>query len=114
MQAKDNSAKIIEDALALEEAGAFAVVVECVPEEVAKEITEKLKIPTIGIGAGREVDGQILVLNDILGLNKAFKPKFVKAYEDFYSLGLKAVKSYIKDVKEHRFPEDQNVYHKKS
>jgi 3-methyl-2-oxobutanoate hydroxymethyltransferase len=114
VQAKDNSTKIIEDALALEAAGAFAVVIECVPEEAAKEITEKLKIPTIGIGAGREVDGQILVLNDILGLNKSFKPKFVKTYEDFYSLGLEAVKSYIKDVKEHRFPEDQNVYHKKS
>ncbi len=114
VQGQDNSRQIIEDALALEEAGAFAVVVECVPEEVAKEITEKLKIPTIGIGAGRYVDGQVLVLNDILGLNRAFKPKFVKMYEDLYSQALKAVTSYIEDVKELRFPEDDNVYHKKS
>ncbi|MBN1521065.1 MAG: 3-methyl-2-oxobutanoate hydroxymethyltransferase [Candidatus Aureabacteria bacterium] len=114
VQGKDNSQEVIQDALAIEEAGAFSVVVECVPEEVAKEMTEKLKIPTIGIGAGRYVDGQILVLNDILGLNKAFKPKFVKTYEDFYTQALKAVKSYIEDVKEQRFPQDDNVYHKKS
>ena len=114
VQGKDNSKNIIDDALALEEAGAFSVVVECVPEELAEEITEKLKIPTIGIGAGRYVDGQVLVVNDMLGLNKEFKPKFVKAYSDFYSRGVKAVKSYIQDVKEHRFPLDDNVYHKKS
>lgn len=114
VQGKDNSLEIVEDALALQEAGAFAIVVECVPEEVGKEISEKLKIPTIGIGAGRYVDGQILVLNDILGLNKAFKPKFVKAYEDFYTQALKAVQSYIDDVKELRFPQNKNVYHKES
>jgi 3-methyl-2-oxobutanoate hydroxymethyltransferase len=113
VQGQDNSREVVENALAIEDAGAFCIVVECVPEEVAKEITQKVKIPTIGIGAGRYVDGQVLVLNDILGLNKEFKPKFVKTYEDVYTQALKAVQSYVADVREQRFPENQNVYHKK-
>jgi 3-methyl-2-oxobutanoate hydroxymethyltransferase len=114
VQGRDNLASLIDDALAVEEAGAFSVVMECVPEESAREISARLKIPTIGIGAGRFVDGQILVLNDLLGFSKSFKPKFVKEYENLYTKSLDAVKAYIQDVKNQKFPQEQNVYHKES
>jgi len=102
--------KIIEDAKKLEDAGVFALVLECVPEELAKIVTESIEIPTIGIGAGRYCDGQILVLHDMLGMTKE-KPSFVKVYTNCYEIILKAVMTYIDDVKEGRFPSEKNVWH---
>lgn len=102
--------KLLEDAKAVEEAGAFAVVLECVPEEIAKEITETLSIPTIGIGAGRYCDGQVLVIHDLLGLLGDFRPKFVKRYVDLRPLISKAVKDYIEEVKTGAFPAEEHVF----
>ncbi|MCX7991495.1 MAG: 3-methyl-2-oxobutanoate hydroxymethyltransferase [Proteobacteria bacterium] len=102
--------KLIESARALESAGAFSVVLECVPEELSKEITEIIDIPTIGIGAGRFTDGQVLVINDILGLFEGFRPKFVKRYIDLAPVIEKAVKDYIDEVKEGKFPAEENIF----
>jgi len=102
--------KLIESAKALESAGAFSIVLECVPEDVAKEITEILTIPTIGIGAGRFTDGQVLVINDILGLFEGFRPKFVKRYVDLAVPIEKAVRDYIEEVKEGKFPAEENIF----
>lgn len=96
--------KLLEDAKAVEEAGAFSVVLEGIPAGVAKEITETLTIPTIGIGAGPYCDGQVLVLHDMLGLNPDFKPLFVKRYADLYGLIKGAVREYKKEVEEGLFP----------
>lgn len=102
--------KLLEDAKAVEEAGAFAIVLECVPEEIAKEITESLSIPTIGIGAGRYCDGQVLVIHDLLGLLGDFRPKFVKRYVDLRSIISNAVKEFIEDVKTGKFPSEEHVF----
>lgn len=102
--------KLIESAKALESAGAFSIVLECLPEDVAKEITEILTIPTIGIGAGRYTDGQVLVINDILGMFEGFRPKFVKRYVDLAPQIEKAVKDYIAEVKEGKFPAEENIF----
>src|SRR5437660_8784296 len=96
--------KLLEDALATEKAGAFAVVVECVPAEVAQKITAALKIPTIGIGAGVGCDGQILVSYDMLGLFDDLRPRFVKQYADLGSTILHAVEEYCREVREGTFP----------
>ncbi len=101
---------LIEDALALEDAGAFAVVLEAVPEPLAKLITERVKIPTIGIGAGRYCDGQVLVVNDLLGMYSDFTPKFAKKYADLKSTITDAVSGYISDVKTQQFPEKQHTF----
>jgi len=101
---------IIEDAKAVEEAGAFAVVVEGVPELLGKELSELLTIPTIGIGAGRYCDGQILVMHDLLGLNGSNVPKFVKKYLEGFELCQKAVASYADEVRSGQFPGPENVY----
>ncbi|MEL4106538.1 3-methyl-2-oxobutanoate hydroxymethyltransferase [Oscillospiraceae bacterium WX1] len=101
---------LLDDALALEAAGAFAVVLEAVPEALAKLITEKISIPTIGIGAGRSCDGQVLVVNDVLGLYSEFTPKFAKRYADLKSTITESVGSYIGDVKTSRFPEQQHTF----
>jgi len=110
----DEAKKIITEALKLEKAGVFAVVLECIPMELAKLITEKLKIPTIGIGAGPYCDGQILVFHDLVGFTNGYLPKFVKKYVDIHSILTEAVKGYIDDVKEGRFPDDNRSYHLKS
>jgi 3-methyl-2-oxobutanoate hydroxymethyltransferase len=102
---------IIEDAKAVEEAGAFAVVLESVPRAVAKAITEMLSIPTIGIGAGPDCDGQVLVLHDLIGLAGQFRPKFVKTYVDVRGLIEKGVKEYIEEVRGGIFPDDSRSYH---
>lgn len=101
---------LIEDALALEEAGVFSIVLEAVPEELARIITEKVSVPTIGIGAGRYCDGQILVINDILGAYSEFTPKFVKQYAHLNATITDAVGEYIQDVKSQKFPEKKHTY----
>ena len=101
--------KIYEDAIALSESGVFAIVIECVVENLAKKITKNISIPTIGIGASRYCDGQILVSDDMLGLSN-FLPKFVKQYSNLNNVIEKCVKKYTKDVKMRRFPFTKNVY----
>lgn len=102
--------RIKQDALELEKAGAFAVVLEAIPSDLAGEITERLKIPTIGIGAGPHCDGQILVLHDLLGLTRDFTPKFVKRYADLNSEIKKAVGEYIREVRSGQFPDKEHSY----
>lgn len=97
-------------ALLLEDAGCFAIVLECVPAKLAREITHRLKIPTIGIGAGSSTDGQILVLHDFLGLNLDFRPKFVRSYLKGAELIQSAVEEYIQDIEKSQFPSDKESY----
>ena len=100
----------MRDAVAVEEAGAFAVVLEGMPLDLAQEITERLTIPTIGIGAGVHCDGQVLVLHDMLGLFDDFTPKFVKRYADIKSIMTGAVKEFIGEVKERKFPAEEHSF----
>jgi 3-methyl-2-oxobutanoate hydroxymethyltransferase len=107
----DSAARILrEEALACEQAGCFALVLECVPDELAAEITASLNIPTIGIGAGARTDGQVLVMQDLLGLSSDFKPKFVRKYLDGRSVLLKAFNAYASDVKSGSFPAADESY----
>ena len=103
--------KLLADALAVERAGAFSIVLEAVPLSLAKEITQTLKIPTIGIGAGIHCDGQVLVIHDILGLTGGFRPKFVKRYADLETGITKAVKAFLSEVKKKKFPTDKHSFH---
>lgn len=103
--------KLLDDARAVEAAGAFMVVLECVPRQLAKEITEMLSIPTIGIGAGPDCDGQVLVIHDLLGLLGDFRPKFVKQYLNLSEEIDKAVKEYINEVTAGNFPDDSQSFH---
>lgn len=96
--------KLLADARAVERAGAFSLVLEAIPADLAQEITSSLQIPTIGIGAGMHCDGQVLVIHDVLGLSGSFRPKFVKQYVQLEPLIKKAVKEFISDVKEKKFP----------
>ena len=102
---------LMEDAKAIEESGAFSVVLEGVPRDAAKKITEMLSIPTIGIGAGPDCDGQVLVLHDLLGLLGQFRPKFVKSYVNLAEQIEKGVKEYIGEVKSGAFPDDSHSFH---
>ncbi len=102
--------KLIEDAISLEQAGCFALVLEKIPAELGKKVAEILKIPVIGIGAGNGVDGQVLVMHDMLGLTQEFSPRFLRRYHNLHFEMLKAVQNYIKDVKERDFPNDQEQY----
>lgn len=102
--------KLIEDAKIIEEAGAFAVVLECVPAELAKIITSKLSIPTIGIGAGKGCDGQVLVYQDMLGMFSDFKPKFVKQYANIGGIMTDAIKQYIVETNSGAFPAEENEF----
>ena len=102
--------QLLEDALAVEKAGAFALVLECVPRKLADIITEKLTIPTIGIGAGNGCDGQILVYQDLLGMFSDFTPKFVKKYANVGEIMKDAFSAYIEDVKQGAFPEKKHEY----
>lgn len=99
--------RLLADARAAQEAGAFAVVLECIPNQTAAEITAALKIPTIGIGAGAQCDGQVLVTHDLLGFTSGYVPKFVKQYADLKSVISGAVAQYRQDVQEGRFPGPQ-------
>ena len=105
--------EIIKDAMSLEEAGAFSVVLEMVTSEVAKMITERLSIPTIGIGSGPHCDGQIVVFHDILGLYDKFTPKFIKKYANLAEDIQKALESYRDEVVNGKFPTDENTFHMK-
>jgi 3-methyl-2-oxobutanoate hydroxymethyltransferase len=102
--------KLKRDALILEEVGCFGVVLEKIPAHLAAEVTQSLTIPTIGIGAGSACDGQVLVVNDLLGLTKGFKPKFLRQYMQLYTQIGDAVSSYIKDVKSQDFPNQNEQY----
>ena len=102
--------RVFQDALAVQEAGAFAVVLECVPAGLASEITQTLHIPTIGIGAGVDCDGQVLVIHDMLGINKGFSPRFLRRYADLHAVMTDAVTRYVGDVKTGGFPGEQEQY----
>ncbi len=106
LQGKDEltAKKIFQDSLLLQQAGCFSIVLEMIPAETAKKITDELEIPTIGIGAGTFTSGQVLVLQDLLGLNKNFNPKFVRKYLDGYDLIKTALNNFNKDIKEEKFP----------
>jgi len=94
----------------LEEAGCFGVVLEKIPAALAKEVSESLVIPTIGIGAGMHCDGQVLVMHDMLGINTEFKPRFLRQYLNLYEQIVGAVKNYVHDVKAKDFPNDKEQY----
>lgn len=102
--------KLISDALLLEKAGCFAVVLEKIPAELATKVSQSLSIPTIGIGAGGGCDGQVLVLQDMLGINKGFTPRFLRRYADLGTVIEDAVGNYIKDVKSSDFPNEKEQY----
>jgi 3-methyl-2-oxobutanoate hydroxymethyltransferase len=106
----EQARQVYEDALALERAGCFAVVLEAVPAAVAERITEALTVPTIGIGAGASTDGQVLVYHDLLGLYDGRAPRFVKRYANLATEIKGALERYASDVREHRFPEEQHTY----
>jgi 3-methyl-2-oxobutanoate hydroxymethyltransferase len=112
VRAKEESEaqKLKEDVLVLQEAGCFSIVLEKIPAKLAKAVTESLKIPTIGIGAGPHCDGQVLVVNDMLGLTKGFKPRFLRQYLDLYQEISGAVQTYVKDVKSQSFPSEKEQY----
>ena len=103
--------QLMRDARALEVAGAFSIVLEAVPRELAAEITQTVKIPTIGIGAGPDCDGQILVLHDLLGLTFTEPPKFARQYANLNEIISSAVREYCADVRQNKFPSDQESYH---
>jgi 3-methyl-2-oxobutanoate hydroxymethyltransferase len=106
----EKAERLYEDALALEAAGCFAIVLEAVPAPVAARVTEALQVPTIGIGAGADCDGQVLVWHDLLGLYEGKAPRFVKRYADLAAEARRALEAYVDDVRERRFPEEQHTY----
>lgn len=103
--------KLIRDAIAVEKAGAFSVVLEVIPLNLAREITGKLSIPTIGIGAGIECDGQVLVIHDLLGLSGDFRPKFVKRYVNLSEIITDAVKNFVDEVKNEKYPGSEHTFY---
>ena len=106
----DEAKKLLEDALALQDAGCFSVVFEKIPAELAKEVSQALDIPTIGIGAGPDCDGQVLVLHDMLGITKDFSPRFLRRYADIGNVIDSAVGKYIEDVRSGSFPDSDESY----
>lgn len=104
------AAKLKSDILVLQEAGCFSVVLEKIPAKLAMEVTKSVKIPTIGIGAGSNCDGQVLVINDMIGLTKGFKPRFLRQYLNLFEEINGAVQSYVKDVKAGDFPNEKEQY----
>ncbi len=106
----DDAESILEDAMAIADAGAFCIVIEGVPSELAERITHAVDVPTIGIGAGVECDGQILVSYDLLGLTDTIKPKFVKRYEEFFSRGIDATRAYVSEVRAGVFPGPEHSF----
>ena len=112
VQGKDVAAaqKLLDDAKALEAAGAFSIVLECLPAALAAKVSEVISIPTIGIGAGNGCDGQVLVCNDLLGVSNGFTPKFVKKYRDLHQEIVGAVSEYISDVRDRSFPAPEHTF----
>ena len=112
VRAKEESEanKLMEDAILLEKAGCFAIVLEKIPAQLAEKVAKKVHIPIIGIGAGSEVDGQVLVIHDMLGMTKGFSPRFLRRYANLASIMTSAVDQYIKDVKTGDFPNEQEQY----
>jgi 3-methyl-2-oxobutanoate hydroxymethyltransferase len=102
--------KLLDDAEVLQQCGCFGIVLEKIPAELAKKVTESLKIPIIGIGAGPHVDGQVLVTHDMLGINNEFQPRFLRTYADLHTIMTKAFKDYISDVKTNDFPKEGEFY----
>jgi 3-methyl-2-oxobutanoate hydroxymethyltransferase len=107
---EEEADKLRRDAKLLEEAGCFAIVLEKIPAMLAKEVSESLTIPTIGIGAGRDCDGQVLVMHDLLGINHQFKPRFLRQYLNLYKDVTDAVQHYVSDVKSRSFPSESEQY----
>ncbi len=101
---------LLNDAEAAQQAGAFAVVLECIPSAIAAKVTQKLSIPTIGIGAGPDCDGQVLVVQDLLGMTTGYVPKHVRAYADLRQIVLKAAQAYCRDVQSGEFPDEENSF----
>jgi 3-methyl-2-oxobutanoate hydroxymethyltransferase len=108
---KDKADEILEDAVELEKQGVFAIVLESIPAELAKTITESIGIPTIGIGAGKYCDGQVLVFHDLVGFTNLYLPRFVRKYADVYAVIHDALRSYIKDIHSGDFPGEHESYH---
>ena len=102
--------KLIRDAKLLEEAGCFAIVLEKIPAALAERVSKELSIPTIGIGAGGACNGQVLVVHDMLGINKGFSPRFLRRYADLYSIMSEAISRYVEDVKSNDFPNEKEQY----
>lgn len=102
--------RLREDVLKLQELGCFAIVLEKIPAKLAKEVSESIQIPTIGIGAGADCDGQVLVIHDMLGLNKGFRPRFLRQYANLYEVMQEAISHYVSDVKANDFPNNQEQY----
>ncbi len=107
---KEEAEKLIKDALLLQKAGCFSIVLEKIPATLAKEVSSKLTIPTIGIGAGPHTDGQVLVMHDMLGINKDFSTKFLRRHADLHTVIVEAVQNYVNDVKSVDFPNEKESY----
>ncbi len=107
---KDEADKLIEDALLLEKLGCFAIVLEKIPAELTKKVSEKLTIPTISIGGGRHADGQVLVIHDLLGMTHEFNPRFLRRYMNLYDEMGQAISQYVTDVKSMDFPSEEEQY----
>ncbi|MGD0160531.1 MAG: 3-methyl-2-oxobutanoate hydroxymethyltransferase [Candidatus Bathyarchaeia archaeon] len=103
--------EILRDAQELDRLGVFSIVLECIPESLAKIITDSVKVPTIGIGAGKHCDGQVLVINDLLGFDEGFKPKYVKAYANLNKTIKLAVAKFKQEVSTGKYPDDEHTYH---
>lgn len=112
-QSEEAAERLIQDARAVQEAGAFALVLEMVPSELAAEVTALMDIPTIGIGAGLDCDGQVLVCNDLLGLDSRFRPRFVRRFAELESPMKEAFSAYVGAVREGSFPADEHVFHRR-
>jgi 3-methyl-2-oxobutanoate hydroxymethyltransferase len=102
--------RLLEDAKILEQTGVFSIVLEKIPAELAEEVAQSVSIPVIGIGAGNKVDGQVLVLHDMLGINKEFSPRFLRRFADLHDEIVGAIEHYIRDVKSGEFPNDKEQY----
>jgi 3-methyl-2-oxobutanoate hydroxymethyltransferase len=112
VRAKDSAEadKLIHDAHLLEEAGCFGIVLEKIPATLAKRVADELTIPIIGIGAGGQVDGQVLVIQDMLGMSKEFSPRFLRRYADLHTVMTEAIQQYVTDVKNSDFPNEKEQY----
>ena len=107
---EEEAVRLIEDAKALEEAGCFAIVLEKIPAKLAKKVAESVSIPIIGIGAGGHVDGQVLVIHDMLGINNEFNPRFLRKYNNLYEQMKSSIEKYVEDVRRGDFPNEKESY----